>query len=175
MNTRRFLIFVSLSCVLARVPLASTRTISHGDVAIAMTACRHEPWCKLAVEFRTAADHHAVGFKLGEGGPQGVETRPLEIPEMSAFSVVAIAMGGSDYHVETTILTVIDGRIREALPSHVRTTSQDLVCLNSAGPSGALGLVIATFVWGDESHYDAHRYTITQYKWQGQSFSQIAK
>jgi hypothetical protein len=92
MNATRLLIPVSLACFLVPVSLAGTRTTSHGDVSIAMTACSREPWCTPAVGLRTPADRHAVRFSLGEGGPQGVDARHLEILDTNAFSVSRAAI-----------------------------------------------------------------------------------
>jgi hypothetical protein len=151
--------------------LGSTRTSRYGDVRIDMTACRQEPSCRLAVEIRTRTMRHSVTLHLGEGGPGWVEAKPLKIAGVTAFSIVAIAVGGSDQHLETSIVAVTDGAIHEALPDHLRTSSQDLVCIGNLDNGRTPALLVATFLWGDEAHYDPHRYTVSQYEWHGQQFS----
>ena len=174
MNAKTLVIGLALAGTLSQVPIAGTRTRHHGDIVIEMTACRREPYCALAVDIQTPSAHHSVAFNLGEGGPSWVEARPLQLPGTTAFSLVAIAAGGSDQHFETAIITVVDGTVREVLPAHLRTSSQDLVCLGHFGTGRKLGLLSATFAWEDEAHYDVHRYAVSHYEWNGQAFSELS-
>ena len=87
--------------------------------------------------------------------------------------VVAVAgeLGGSDSSFETALVGEVAGSLRDLLPDHLRTSNQDAVCLGHFGRGLRLGVVEATFVWGErESHYEPHIYDVSLYLWSGHGF-----
>jgi hypothetical protein len=92
----------------------------------------------------------------------------VETPEIGSLVIGAAGSpGGSDAFFETALIGEIDGRLKEILPRHLKTTTQDAVCLGRFERGERLGVAVANFVWGDETHYAAHRYDVSLYLWNG--------
>ncbi len=152
--------------------LAVTRRVVFGEMHLELTACRQQPYCEPRADFQVAQNRLGVSFDLGDKGPSWVDARPLHMAGVprTLIAVVAIVVGGSDQHFETTIVDANPGEIREVVAPHIPSTSQDGLCAGHFGKSGTPGLLVTTFVWGDEAHYDPHRYSVTRYEWTGRFF-----
>jgi len=114
-------------------------------------------------------------------GLEGVGSHPcilrfkvIDLSKGIAPFIVAVASspGGSDIHFETAIIGFVNGEIIETT-KHVKSSSQDALCLKKMSTRNTFGIVFFKFIW-EEAHYDPHRYEAILYESSGTKLNKIS-
>ena len=77
--------------------------------------------------------------------------------------------GASDASFETLIVAEVNGSLKEVSP-RIDTTIQDCVCFRQGSPIPEL--LVFTFSWENEAHYQPHFFTLHTLRWNGKMFDE---
>jgi hypothetical protein len=144
-------------------------TIVVGGIRFEPHACMKEPFCPTSL-VATGSMTKTFHFDLGEAPCTTLDLLPVDtMGSGGARVIVAVAAqpGGSDVHFEATVISTEAGDPEELI-DHIEMSSQDAFCIGKF--AGEPGVLILSFIWGDESHYQPHRYRATRYAWNGRRF-----
>jgi hypothetical protein len=111
-------------------------------------------------------------FETAKVWPNAPRVRSFNVVGLKDPLVAALSreVGGSDHHFELSLLGCAASGCREVLPAHIFASLQDSVCVGPLGPNHTPLVLEVSFVWGQESHYEPHRYRVTEYRWDGTAF-----
>ena len=106
--------------------------------------------------------------------PSVLKFKAITIKDELSPIIVAVATspGGSDIHFETTLIGFLNGAIFELTPTHIKSSSQNALCLEKNGDGHHLQIVYFNFLW-EEAHYEPHRYEAILYEWDGNELAKI--
>jgi hypothetical protein len=156
-----------LALIVLFAALSSISTF--GNLRIQKQACRSEPFCDTQLILRNANATTRFDFGGGIKAPATLDAWRTVVPGVPAETLVAVAgsLGGSDVRFEAAVIGLENGKPVELSP-RLRGSSQDALCIGRYRDSASIFLI--NFVWGDESHYAAHVYRASVYRWNGRAF-----
>lgn len=113
-----------------------------------------------------------VEFNVDEGSYSDVKFTLVKLSEFadSAFVVIAGSAGGSDSRFESTVVGIVNGRIRDLFSKHLFCNIQGALCIERSNVSDSTRVVLWQEIWGKEIHYAPHCYSATTFSWNGVSF-----
>jgi hypothetical protein len=155
--------------VLAALSQALTTVMIAAVVAgmqVRTQSCAKEPYCQTTLSVSTSALARRITFAdVGDGPHSRLDTLQISLDGHSdAILAVGSQPGGSDVRFQAAIVSR-QGGVPVVILEPVRATSQDAMCIGVFG--GRHGVLLFTFIWGDEAHYQPHRYRVTRYEWTG--------
>jgi hypothetical protein len=95
-----------------------------------------------------------------------VRFRVQNVTGMPSPLILAIAIrpGGSDCRYAATIIGAVDGQLKVLTPDQLWSNAEGGFYVGDLGRRRGYGLVRWNFVWGDEAHYQPHRYEVSIFR-----------
>ncbi|MEJ2817957.1 hypothetical protein [Caulobacter sp. CCG-8] len=96
---------------------------------------------------------------------------PIKLGDQSLVMSTTMSPGGSSIGFEHVLLGYDHDGVFALAPRRLTHSNMDGFHVGDLGRGRGLGLALWTAIWGDEAHYDPHRYRVRIYRWRGDHFS----
>lgn len=116
-----------------------------------------------------------VPFQVGKDAPSFIELTAFKLNQLPKPVVVGIAIEphGSTSLFEWAVIGIVKGVLKELFHKHPQINSEESFCLETFQGEKNIGPSLWNLIWEEnESHFDDHRYQITLFKWDGNSFQE---
>ena len=113
--------------------------------------------CRVRYEqvFGDALEVHLTRAKLGD---------------QAVLVLTAMSPGGSSIGFDHVVLGYDQDGVFALAPRRLTHSNMDGFHVGDLGRGRGEGLMLWTAIWGDEAHYDPHRYRVRIYRWRGDHF-----
>lgn len=159
---------------IVRFPAAGTLRVSAVEIIDKNPVLRFSNFKtgKILASFQIKAEDsdRYKSFDLSSPSSAFVRFRVLNIKGLPSPLVhaVAVSPGGSDHGFLSILIGEINGKLKILSPP-IETSIQGGVHIGGLGAHRGNGIAVWNFIWGNESHYEAHRYDVTFYPFDAKS------